>query len=208
MAVPFINEARAGLGLPPLYDPSDPTSLGSIYNNTAYLNFANSSQASDFETEFDLLFDKIIEATDQQQQAAQASADRAMEFSSEQAELQRKFNAAEAQKNRDFQSEMSNTAVQRAMSDLEAAGLNPKLISNLSGASTPSGSVAASSAAPSGVNASMAVAALGPLAGILESYINNSAAMDRLDDQLLNDLFVKVGGSVGSIARLVAGFMK
>lgn len=206
MAVPFIDEARGALGLPPLYDPSDPTSLGSIYNNTAYLNFANSSQASNFDNEFDLLFDKIIAATEQQQQAAQASADRAMEFSSEQAELQRKFNAAEAQKNRDFQAEMSNTAVQRAMADLEAAGLNPKLISNLSGASTPSGSVAASSAAPSGVNASMAVAALGPLSGILESYINNAAALDRQDKDLLSDFILETSSAIGTIASFIYKF--
>lgn len=207
MAVPFINEAREAMGLPPLYDPSEPTSLNNIYSNTSYLNFANSSQASNFKTEFDVLFDKIIAATEQQQQAAQASADRAMEFSAEQARLQREFNSSEAQKNRDFQALMSNTAVERAMADLEASGLNPKLISNLSGASTPAGSVAASSAAPSGVSASMSVAALGPLAGILESYINNASALERQDKDLLNDLIVKVGGAVGSIGAIVSKFM-
>ena len=47
----------------------------------------------------------------------------------------------EAQKNRDFQAEMSNTAHQREVKDLQAAGLNPLLSAN-SGASTPSGSMA------------------------------------------------------------------
>ena len=50
----------------------------------------------------------------------------------------------EAQKNRDFQEEMSNTSISRRMQDLRNAGLNPLLaVDNASsGASTPSGSQA------------------------------------------------------------------
>lgn len=46
--------------------------------------------------------------------------------------------SAEAQKNRDWQTQMSNTAHQREVKDLIAAGLNPVLSAN-AGASTPSG---------------------------------------------------------------------
>lgn len=57
---------------------------------------------------------------------------------------QNAFNASEAQKNRDWQTEMSNTAYQRAMADMKAAGLNPVLAYSQGGASTPSGSSASS----------------------------------------------------------------
>ena len=55
--------------------------------------------------------------------------------------LQQDFNAKEAQKQRDWQTEMSNTAYQRAATDLEAAGLN-RIIALGSPASTPSGATA------------------------------------------------------------------
>lgn len=59
------------------------------------------------------------------------------------------FNAEEAQKQRDWEEEMSNTAFQRQVSDMQAAGVNPALMygSGASGASTPSGN-SASSVAP------------------------------------------------------------
>lgn len=69
-------------------------------------------------------------------------------FQREMFDKQSTFNAAEAQKNRDFEERMSNTAYSRAASQLRELGINPYLLASggVQASSTPSGSVASASA--------------------------------------------------------------
>lgn len=67
------------------------------------------------------------------------------------------FNAEQSKMNRDWQSSMSNSAHQREVADLKAAGLNPILSARNQGASSPGGSAA------SGIGATMQPASMGGL---------------------------------------------
>lgn len=65
----------------------------------------------------------------------------AQAFNAEEAAKQREWSSAEAQKQREYEERLSNTAYQRALSDMKAAGINPNVLGMSGGASTPSSSI-------------------------------------------------------------------
>lgn len=96
---------------------------------------------------FTAFFDKVGGASKNTAVNNLTSGDLDYQRAIEQAEAHRQFSSSEAQKLRDWQEKMSNTAYSRAVKDLKSVGINPYAIGGFNAASTPSGAYGQSSVA-------------------------------------------------------------
>ena len=111
--------------------------------------------------------------------ASAKEAEKLRDWQVQQAKITRDFNSAEASKNRDWQERMSNTAHQREVRDLIAAGLNPVLSSYGGSGSAVTSGATASSSSPSGAAGNVDTSATSAVMGLMSSFLSSMISLEN-----------------------------
>ena len=116
---------------------------------------------------------ELMSNADKNTAQSQAFAREQMDYQRRSDEAAMAWSAQEAQKNRDWQEQLSNTAHQREVADLSAAGLNPVLSAN-QGAYTGSGATGQGFSS-SGAMGNVDTSATGAIGSLLSTVISSAA---------------------------------